>query len=125
MGDLRLDRFSSFTHEVTPVVYYQETDRLMRAQGFKADGTLDGEVVAYGVHGFDVTLLFLDGDEAPEVNLSDSDFTNDYDDVVGVRIEAALGTDTPDPRLNGGSLITRTYTWHFAPRNLMWERNRM
>jgi hypothetical protein len=57
-------------------------------------------------------------------NSMDSDATNDFDDIVAVRIQATLAADDPDPRVNQGVLYTRDYEWSFAPRNLTYERNR-
>ena len=58
-------------------------------------------------------------------NIQDSDTTNDFDDIVGVRIRNVLAADHIDPRVNDGELFTREYEWRFAPRNLMYERDRL
>jgi hypothetical protein len=124
-GGLRLDRFSTFVQRLGPIIYYLDGDRLMRAEALKLDGTPDGEAIANGVQRFEVSMIFTDGDEADEANPADSDPTNDFDDVVGVRIQAVLAADRVDPRMGGGKLFTREYEWRFAPRNLMYERNRI
>ncbi len=124
-GGLLLDRFDTFVQELSAAIYYRDGDRLMRAQGLRADGSPDGEVVSYGVRSWEVTVVFSDGDEADAANPTDSDVTNDYDDLLGVRIRAELGADRVDPRINGGQLFTRSYDWRFSPRNLMYERNRI
>ena len=83
-----------------------------------------GAVLADGIQSWEVTLVFVDGDEAERANALDGDDTNDYDDIVSVRILAILAADDPDPRVNQGVLYTRDYEWRFAPRNLTYERNR-
>ena len=83
-----------------------------------------GAVLADGIQSWEVTLVFVDGDEAEKADPFDLDDTNDYDDIVSVRILATLAADDPDPRLNQGLLYTRDYEWLFAPRNLTYERNR-
>ena len=55
---------------------------------------------------------------------NDGDATNDFDDILSIRIQARLAADRTDPRVNGGNLFTRDYSWRFSPRNLMYERNR-
>ncbi len=124
-GGLLLDRYDTFAQELSMTVYYRDGDRLMRAERLRADGTPDGDVVSYGVQSWEVTVVFADGDEADAANPADSDATNDYDDVVGVRIRAQLGADRVDPRVNRGALFTRSYDWRFSPRNLLYERNRI
>jgi hypothetical protein len=123
-GGLLLDRFGTFVQELRPVVYYVDGQKLMRAQTFNLDGTPNGAVLAEGVQSWEVRVIFADGDEMDEANSLDADDTNNYDDVVGVRISAVLAADKPHPRVNNGALFTREYEWRFAPRNLMYERNR-
>ena len=124
-GGLLLDRFSSFVQKVGPVIYYLDGTELKRAETLNMDGTPAGETVAYGVQSFDVKLMFVDGDEADAANAGDSDTTNDFDDIVGVRITAVIGADRIHPAVNQGNLFTRTYEWLFSPRNLLYERNRI
>lgn len=123
-GGLLLDRFSTMVQKLGPIVYYLEGDTLKRAEQLNVDGSLVGEPMAYDVQSFDVSLIFVDGDEADNANPTDADATNDYDDILGVRIRAELAADRIDPRVNNGVLYTRSYEWWFAPRNLMYERNR-
>jgi len=124
-GGLLLDRFSTFAQELTPVMYYIRGDSLMRATSLNLDGTPAGEVLAYGVQSWNVDLIFMDGDIAANANDGDADVTNDYDDIMAVRIQATLAADHPDPRVMQGTLFTRQYEWRFSPRNLMYERNRL
>ena len=69
-------------------------------------------------------MIFLDLGEEDQGNPYDSDNTNDFDDILGTRIVATLGTNRPDIRVAGGEIFTRTYEWKLYPRNLMYERNR-
>lgn len=124
-GGLRLDRYSTFVQRLSLITYYRDGDRLMRAERLRMDGTPEGEVLAFGVQSFEVSVLFRDGDEADEVNVQDTDPTNDFDDVVGVRVRTVLAADHADPRVRGGQLYTQAYEWRFAPRNLMYERDRL
>jgi prepilin-type N-terminal cleavage/methylation domain-containing protein len=124
-GGLLLDRYSTFVQELRPVVYWVQNGQLMRAQAVNADGTPRGSVIADGVQAWRVTLIFLDGDEAPQANGTDADGTNDYDDVIGIRVRATLAATRLSKNVSGGNLYTRNYEWVYAPRNLMWERNRL
>ena len=97
---------------------------LYRAERLTPTGDLIGSPLAYGVKSWSANMIFLDLDEATEANPGDSDPTNDFDDILGTRIIATLGTNRPDIRVAGGGAFTRTYEWKLFPRNLMYERNR-
>jgi prepilin-type N-terminal cleavage/methylation domain-containing protein len=124
-GNLLLDRFSSFVQKVGPVIYYLVGTELKRAETLNLDGTPVGETIAYGVQSFEVSLLFVDGDEADAASSADGDITNDFDDITGVRIRAVVGADRIHRSVNSGNLFTRTYEWVYSPRNLLYERNRI
>ncbi len=124
-GGLRLDRYSTFAQKLDPVFYYLDGDALMRATHLNPDGTPAGDVLAYGVVEWDVKLVFTDLDEAVEANPFDSDPTNDFDDILGVRIRLVAGADRAAHYVMGGELYTRVFEWRFSPRNLMYERNRL
>ncbi len=124
-GGLRLDRFGTAVQELAMTAYWLEGGQLMRAQRLNPDGTPRGEVLATGVQSFVVTLVFRNGPEAPIADGTDADPANDYDDITGVRVRAVLQAANADPRVNQGNLITRRYEWFIAPRNLMYERNRL
>ena len=124
-GGLLLDRFSSFVQKVGAVIYYLDGTELKRAETLNLDGTPAAETVAYGVQSFEVSLLFVDGDEADAANSADGDVTNDFDDITGVRIRAEVGADRIHRSVNSGNLFTRKYEWIFSPRNLLYERNRI
>ncbi len=123
-GGLLLDRFGTSVQELSHFTYYVDNGRLVRSDQFDTAGDLIGAVLADGVQSWEVTLIFVDGDEAEKADPFDMDDTNDYDDIVSVRILATLAADDPDPRINAGVLYTRDYEWMFAPRNLTYERNR-
>jgi hypothetical protein len=76
------------------------------------------------VKSWETKMIFVDLDEADEGNPQDADDTNDFDDILGVRINATLGTNRPDIRVANGEIFTRDYEWKLTPRNLMYERNR-
>ena len=121
---LQIPANGAFVQELAPVVYWVEGDSLMRAERFNLDGTLNGDLMAEGVQSWDATLIFTDGDELNLANAGDGDATNDFDDILSVRIQARLAADRTNRTVNGGNLFTRDYNWRFTPRNLMYERNR-
>ena len=123
-GGVLLDRFSTTVQKLQPIVYYVENEILYRADRLTPTGDLIGSPLAYGVKSWSANMIFLDLDEATEANPWDSDPTNDFDDILGTRIIATLGTNRPDIRVAGGGEFTRTYEWKLYPRNLMYERNR-
>lgn len=126
-GGLLLDRFNTFVQKLGMTVYYQDGDRLMRADKLTPTAAPDGEAMLYGVRSWDATLLFVDGDEAAEANPTDTDPSNDYDDLIGIRINAELASDHPMKRDSAAYALepSRTFEWRFAPRNLAYERNRL
>jgi len=116
---------SAVIQKLAPVIYWRQGTQLMRATGLNPGGTFRGEVIADGVQSFTATLVFTDGDEAPTANPTDLDGTNDYNDIAGIRVRAVLQSDRVDRRINGGVPLTRSYEWFVAPRNLIYERNRV
>ena len=80
--------------------------------------------MAYNVTAWDAKMVFLDGDEADEADPYDLDFTNDFDDILGIRVTATLAASRTHLRVAGGALFTREYSFRAYPRNLMYERNR-
>ena len=121
-GGLLLDNETSFVQELKPIVYFVEDSTLYRGDAFDDTGQLITFPMAYGVISWEATTIFLDGDETDGPDPYDGDFTNDYDDILGVRIRAELGTNRPLRTTNGE--FTREYEWLLTPRNLMYERNR-
>ena len=123
-GGVQLDRFSTTVQKLQAIMYYTVDEVLYRADRLTATGDLIGFPLAYGVKSWEADMIFLDLDQASEANPGDSDPTNDFDDILGTRIIATLGTNRPDIRVAGGGEFTRIYEWKMYPRNLMYERNR-
>lgn len=126
LSGVSLDRYASFVQRLQPSIYYlDENDRLIRAIRLDLDGSKSGEVLAYGVELLDVKLLFADGDLHEQVSTTDLDDSNDYDDVIAVRVRVTLRAGRTHPMVNGGELLRRTYEWTIAPRNLRYEKDRL
>ena len=108
------------------VIYYRDNaGQLLRATRLNPDLTPQGEVLATGVQALSARLVFTDGTEAAQAdNGADGNPGNDYDDIAALRVQATLESDRADPRVNGGRPIRRQLQWWFAPRNLIYERNR-
>jgi hypothetical protein len=112
--------------EVAAVWYFRSGTQLVRAANLNLDGTPNAQVVAEGVQTFDASLIFTDGDELTQaVGTTDADPTNNYNLISGIRVRATMQAERTDARVNGGVLLTRDYEWFVAPRNLIYERNRM
>ncbi len=126
LNDLQVDLNGTFIQKLMPLIYYvDDQERLIRAQRLNPDGSPDGDIVAFGVEEFEVSLVFADGDELSEANPYDSDDSNDYDDIVGVKVRVTVKADRVDPRVNNGELLKRTHEWQMSPRNLRYEKNRI
>ena len=123
-GGVQLDRFGTIVQKLQPILYWVEGETLYRSDQLDSNGDLIAAPLAYGVKSWDAKMIFVDLDEADEGDPNDTDFTNDFDDILGTRITAVLGTDRPDLRVAGGGEFTRDYEWRITPRNLMYERNR-
>lgn len=126
-GGIQLDRFATFVQKLRPTIYYADGDVLKRADALLPNGKPAGEEVVWGIRSWDAWLVFTDGDEAEYANPWDSDGSNDYDDLLGVRIKAELAADHPLLRSAPAGVPdpTETFEWKFAPRNLTYERNRI
>jgi hypothetical protein len=123
---LRLDRYSTYVQKLVPIIYYlDEEEQLIRAHRLDRDGSPAGDVLAYDVEGFDVRLVFADGDELERADPVDEDNSNDYDDIVAVRVLVTVKADRVDPRVNQGRLLKRSYDWTISPRNLRYEKQRL
>ncbi|HEY7636138.1 MAG TPA: prepilin-type N-terminal cleavage/methylation domain-containing protein [Gemmatimonadales bacterium] len=117
---------STIVQKLGMVAYWRENGQLMRAQKLNANLTLAGESIATGVQTLTATLVFVNGAEAAQAdNGTDGTSTNDYDDIAALRIRATVQGDRTDPRVNGGRPVQRLLQWWFAPRNLIYERNRV
>ena len=126
-GGLLLDRFNTFVQKVAMTAYYKQGDQLMRADRLTSAAAPDGEALIHGLRSWETVLVFVDGDEADEANPTDSDPSNDYDDLIGIRIMAELASDHPMKRDSAAYALepSRSFEWRFAPRNLAYERNRL
>jgi hypothetical protein len=125
INGLVINASTTFVQKLVGTTYWAENGQLMRAARLAPNGTPIGELIATGVQGFHLTLVFTDGDEAAAANPNDADGTNDFDDIAGVRIKAVLAADRTDPRVNNGAPVTRSREWYLVPRNLIYERNRL
>lgn len=123
-GGLQLDPAGTFVQKVAPIAYWVAGDTLMRATRLNPDGSLAGEAMAEGVQSWEVTVIFEDGDELDQPDTSDGDVSNDFDDLLGVRIRTTVAADRTNRHVNAGALYTKSYDWRYTPRNLMYERNR-
>lgn len=123
-GGVQLDRFSTIVQKLRPIIYFVENEILYRSDQLNANGDLIASPLAYGVKSWETKMIFLDLDEEDQGNPYDTDNTNDFDDILGTRITATLGTNRPDIRVADGGTFERTYEWKLLPRNLMYERNR-
>jgi hypothetical protein len=120
-----LTRSGTFVQKLVPIVYYVDAEgQLHRAVRMNLDGSPVGDILAYGVERFEVKLVFADGDELDQANPTDTDDSNDYDDIVAVRVSVTVTADRVDPRVNDGELVKRDYEWTISPRNLRYQRNR-
>jgi type II secretory pathway pseudopilin PulG len=121
-----LDRFGTIIQKLELVAYYlDDQEQLMRAGRLKLDGSPEGHILAYGVERFDVKLVFADGDELETANSNDLDDSNDFDDIVAVKIAVTVKADAADPRVNEGEILRRQYEWTISPRNLRYEKFRI
>lgn len=116
---------SAYVQRLQPVIYWRQGTQLMRATQLNSNGSFAGEVLADGVQAFTATLVFTDGDEAASANPGDTDGSNDYNDISGIRVRAVMQSERTDARVNGGVPLSRNYEWFVAPRNLIYERNRV
>ena len=123
-GGVQLDRFSTTVQKLQPIIYFVENEILYRSDQLDPNGRLIASPMAYGVKSWEAKMIFLDLGEEDFGNPYDTDNTNDFDDILGTRITAVLGTNRPDIRVAGGGTFERTYEWKLLPRNLMYERNR-
>ena len=127
ISNLLLARSGTTIQRLHSVIYWRNpsTKELMRAERLTSTGAPDGDVVATGVQVFNSKLVFVSGAEHPTYDGLDADTTNDGNDVMGVRIRTRIRSDRSDPAVNGGNPVSRWYEWRVAPRNLLYEKNKM
>jgi prepilin-type N-terminal cleavage/methylation domain-containing protein len=124
---LLLDRSGTSVQKMQVVAFWRDvtSKRLMRASRIGTSGQFVGEPVADNVLAFTPRLLFDGGFEAPGADGFDSDTTNDYNRVAALKVLATIRADRTDRTVNSGQPLTREYSWRVAPRNLLYERNRL
>lgn len=127
LNSLLLTRSGTSMQKLKAVVYWRNpaNKTLMRAETFSAGGAPIGREMATNVEEFDTSLLFVNNYERDAYNGLDADTTNDGNKVIGAKLRARLKTDRNDPSVNGGAPVYRWYEWRVAPRNLLYEKNRM
>ena len=125
-GGVLLDRFATYIQELSPILYYlDDQGQLHRAFRLNLNGSADGDILAYGVEEFDVKVVFADDDELDRADPTDTDDSNDFDDIVALKIRLTLKANRVDPRVNQGQLLRKTYEWLVSPRNLRYEKQRL
>jgi type II secretory pathway pseudopilin PulG len=123
-----LDRFGTAIQKLRAVTYWYDPvpKAVMRAERLSpVNGAPLGDVLADGVEAWEVRLLFEHGFEGPFYDGFDSDSTNDAHRIVGVKVRAQVRAARTDPSVNHGQPVSRWYEWRVAPRNLMFEKNRL
>lgn len=127
LDSLLLMRSGTTIQKVGVVLYWRDagTRQLFRAQELDITGQPLPMVMANEVDDFEARLLFLGGAEHASYNGFDADTTNDGDDIIGVKVRALIKSQRADPAVNGGVPVSRWYEWQVAPRNLMYEKNRL
>lgn len=127
LDSLLLMRSGTSIQRANIVMYYRDLSRnyLMRAQSLSSSGQPVGSVVASNVEAFQPRLLFTLGSEHATYSGIDADTTNDGNDIIGTKVRAKIRSTKSDPSVNGGQPIARWYEWKVAPRNLLYEKNRL
>lgn len=127
LDSLLLMRSGTSIQKVNLVMYWRDlsTNYLMRASKLNGSGQPVGATMANNVESFQPRLLFTLGAEHATYSGVDADTTNDGNDIIGVKIRSRIRSTKSDPAVNGGEPIARDYEWRVAPRNLLYEKNRM
>jgi hypothetical protein len=115
---------SATVQALAMVMYYRNGTQLMRAQSLDvATNRPVGAVVAEGVQTFDAWLTFTNGVEALTADTTNA--ATSYNQIAGIRVRATMQAEATDFRVNNGALLTKQFEWFVAPRNLIYERNRI
>ncbi len=129
LGDsLRIDRFGTAIQKLRFVSYWYDPAKraVMRGERLAAaTGAPLGEVLADGVEAWDASLIFQGDIEGASYNGVDADSTNDGHRIMAVKVRAKVQATRADPAVNDGNPVYRWYEWRVAPRNLMYEKNRL
>ena len=124
---LLLMRSGTSIQKLNIYMYWRDISKkqLMRAEKLNTAGQPVSAVMANQVEEFQARLLFTMGSEHATYNGLDADTTNDGNDIIGMKIRAKIKSQRSDPAVNGGIPVSRWYEWKIAPRNLLYEKNRM
>lgn len=124
---LLLSRSTSSIQRLKVTLYYYNasTQSIMRADKFSTTGQPIGAVLATNVVSWQADLSFVGGFVHQSYDGFDVDTTNNGNKIIGVKLRANLKADRVDPGVNKGQLVTRQYEWNVAPRNLLYEKNRL
>lgn len=127
LENVLLTRSGTSAQKLKAVAYWRDpvSKTIIRAEKFTSTGQPIPQVMASNAEAFETSLLFLNNVEADGYNGVDADTTNDGNKVIGVKVRARLKTDRNDPGVNNGQPVYRWYEWRIAPRNLLYEKNRM
>ncbi len=127
LDSLLLMRSGTSIQKVNMVMYWRDQTKqyLMRASKLNGSGQPIGATMASNVEAFNPRLIFTSGSEHATYSGLDADTTNDGNDIIGVKIRSRIRSTKSDPAVNGGQPIARWYEWRVAPRNLLYEKNRM
>lgn len=127
LDSLLLMRSGTSIQKLNMIMYWRDPlkQQLMRADQLNASGQPVGAVMANEVEQFQARLLFVSGSEHPTYSGIDADTTNDGNDIIGMKIRAKIKSQRADPAVNGGVPVSRWYEWKIAPRNLLYEKNRL
>lgn len=127
LDELLLTRSGTSVQKLKAVAYWRDPDTksIMRAEQFTLSGQPVAQVMASNADAWETSLLFVNDVEADQYDGMDADTTNDGNKVIGVKVRARLKTDRNDPAVNNGQDVYRWYEWRIAPRNLLYEKNRM
>ena len=123
-GGVLLSAVGTTVQRIQPLIYWEEGGTVYRAEGLDTSGDLVGSPMAENVTAWEARMVFVDGDEAEAANPDDLDLTNDFDDIIGVRISTTLAASRKHNAVANGEFFTRSYEFRAYPRNLMYERNR-
>lgn len=124
---LLLSRSGSSIQKLKVVLYYYDAaaKTLMRADKFTTAGAPIGSAMASNVDDWDASLQFVGNFVYQSYNGFDADTTNNGNKIIGVKVRAKIKADHTDPGVNKGQLVSRWYEWNVAPRNLLYEKNKI
>lgn len=129
LGDsLRIDRFGTAIQKVKAVAYWYDVGKkaVMRSEQLNpGTGAPIGQLLASDVHAWEASLIFTGGVEHDRYDGADLDSTNDGHRIMAVKVRAKVMASRTDAAVNNGYPVFRWYEWRVAPRNLMYEKNRL